>query len=204
MAIGRGRPNQGKMKTLKKRAVYIYLPTEDMVARWKKEADRYGTSLSRFVTEVVDDAIRDNPSGLTPKEELERDLRASREEVKVLKERLDSAETTLKQAQGTIADYRQQLSRTVPTSVDTELTGMLIEHFIKRRVLPVDEVPDMVGISLNDPKDLARLHTSIGFLRAVGLVESTMFEWRWKGGAKRKIIPAAVRRRPARVHHRVP
>jgi len=34
------------MKTLKRRAIYIYLPTEDMVARWKKE-DGKGFALER-------------------------------------------------------------------------------------------------------------------------------------------------------------
>jgi hypothetical protein len=46
-------------------------PTEEMVENWKEKAKEYNEPLSRFVVEVVDDAIRRNPLGLTPRGNLE-------------------------------------------------------------------------------------------------------------------------------------
>ncbi len=37
-----GRPNLGKTETIKQRALAVYLPTEGMVKKWRKEAKRYG------------------------------------------------------------------------------------------------------------------------------------------------------------------
>jgi hypothetical protein len=201
----RGRPNLGKAATLKKRSIYIYLPTEEMVGSWKAEAERHGMSVSRFVAEVVDDSMRSNPAGLTPREELERDLRAAREQLATLKARLDSTESVLLQAQMTIADYRQQLGRTVPESVDIELVGRLVELFVERRILPFLEAPDLLGLSMESPHDMEKLKSSVGFLKSVGLVESSIFDWRWKGGPKHKRPSIEARRsKPARVRHRLP
>lgn len=62
-----GRPNLGKTDTLKQRSVYIYLPTEEMLEEWKQAARRYDMSLSRFLVEVVDDVLRKNPQGISPR-----------------------------------------------------------------------------------------------------------------------------------------
>ncbi|MBU0684424.1 MAG: hypothetical protein KJ653_01045, partial [Candidatus Thermoplasmatota archaeon] len=62
------------MKTLKDREVNLYLPTVEMVDEWKTEAEKHGLSLSKFVVEVVDDALRKSPKGLTPREQLEDEL----------------------------------------------------------------------------------------------------------------------------------
>jgi hypothetical protein len=70
-----GRPNLGKTETIKQRAFTVYLPTEEMVGKWREEAKRYGDPMSRFIVETVDDSIRENPAGMTPREELKNDYR---------------------------------------------------------------------------------------------------------------------------------
>ena len=145
-----GRPNLGKTETIKQRALTVYLPTEELVEKWREEAKRYGVPLSRFIVEMVDDSIRKNPAGMTPREELEKELNDVKTEMKQVKTRLESAEEALKQADTTMADYRSKLSDPLLSSEDAELTSRLIEMFLAEKVLNIDEVPDRFGIKLDD------------------------------------------------------
>ncbi|MBU1159521.1 MAG: hypothetical protein KKE24_09345 [Candidatus Thermoplasmatota archaeon] len=197
----RGRPNLGKTETIRQRAINVYLPTEEMIERWKSEAERFGVPLSRFIVETVDDSIRKNPAGITPREELEKELNDAKAEVKQLSARLEPLEEALKRADVTIADYRSKLTEPVLPSADAELTSRLIELFLAEMVLNIDEVPETLGIKLTSSKDVARLQSSVDLLKKAGLVESGMFEWRWTGGAKRKPRISPERRRGLkRVH----
>ena len=52
------KPNRGKTETIKERAVYVYLPSIEMVDDWKRRAGKAGTPLSKFVMERVEDSIK--------------------------------------------------------------------------------------------------------------------------------------------------
>lgn len=47
-----------KTKTIKQRSIYVYLPSRDMVIRWKTLAKKSGTSISKFVAEYVENSLR--------------------------------------------------------------------------------------------------------------------------------------------------
>lgn len=49
---------RGKTETIKDRAIYVYLPSVDMVETWKRLADKQGTSVSKFVREHVENSLR--------------------------------------------------------------------------------------------------------------------------------------------------
>ena len=190
----------GKTETIRQRAVNVYLPTGEMLEKWKSEAERFGVPLSRFIVETVDDSIRKNPAGVTPREALEKELNDAKVELKTVRERLDSAEGALKRADVTIAEYRSKLTNPVLPSVETELTARLIEILITEKVLNTDEVPDRLNLDMTDKVSVNRLKASVDLLKKVGLVESGMFEWRWIGG--RKAEPARKPKRKPRVTHK--
>lgn len=196
-----GRPNLGKTETIRQRAVNVYLPTAEMLGKWKSEAERYGVPLSCFIVETVDDSIRKNPAGVTPREALEKELNDTKAELKQSRARLESAEEALKRADVTVADYRAKLSEPVLPSTDAEFTSRLIELFLAEKVLNIDEVPEKLGVELTDSKAVERLKSSVDLLKKAGLVESGMMEWRWTGGGKRKSHISPKRRRElGRVH----
>jgi hypothetical protein len=47
-----------KTETIKERAIYVYLPSHEMVKDWKKRAKKQGASLSKFVIEHVENSLR--------------------------------------------------------------------------------------------------------------------------------------------------
>ncbi|MCP8314617.1 MAG: hypothetical protein H3Z53_09665, partial [archaeon] len=81
------KPNRGKTETIKERAVYVYLPSLEMVKEWKSRADKAGVSLSKFVIDRVEDSIRREvgEEGYLNRIELIKRLRNAEEELKKLR-----------------------------------------------------------------------------------------------------------------------
>lgn len=48
----------GRTETIKQRAIYVYLPSQKLVERWKEAAKKQGTSVSKFVIEHVENSLR--------------------------------------------------------------------------------------------------------------------------------------------------
>ena len=81
------KPNRGKTETIKDRAVYVYLPSLEMVENWRRRAEKAGVSISKFVVERVEDSIRreEGEEGYLSRAELVRRLRGDEEERIILK-----------------------------------------------------------------------------------------------------------------------
>jgi hypothetical protein len=182
-----GRPNLGKMKTLSERSVQVYLPTQEMVKEWKVEAEKYGLSLSKFVVEVVDDALSKNPRGLTPREQLEAELNKAWAQITVLSIEVDQLREDNKRNDETIADYRKRLATpgAVPEE-SAEFVPLLAQLVQEEKVLPMDNARKMFGIGPADSEALRALGAAADALVSMGLVEKGMSEWRWVGGKKLK------------------
>ena len=183
----------GKTETIRERAVTVYLPTEEMVEKWKEKAKEYREPLSRFVVEVVDDAIRRNPSGLTPREILEAELQQAKTENRKLAEKIQLLETALKQRDLTVAEYRTEREDAVnlrdlrvPLSEVVDMMQTVDKFFRNNESLPMNEAYGKLGIRPNDASKLRALKVTMDLLSWNGLVEKGMTEWRWTGGGRRK------------------
>jgi hypothetical protein len=200
-----GRPDLGKSKTIKKRTVYLYLPTRDMLEEWKKEAERHGMSLSRFLVEVIDDIMRRNPNGITPREEVQTGLAKASSELVSLRAEKEELRSQLSRTEQQVARYRESLLTLAETSQDDTMIGRLIGLFGQRRVWRLDDVPATLGIDLADEGAMSRLRTNIGYLRKVGLIDGEFEELRCRIGARKKprLSPEARGRKAAKAARRV-
>lgn len=181
-----GRPDLGKSKTIKKRTVYLYVPTKEMLDEWKREAERHGLSLSRFLVEVIDDVIRRNPNGITPKEEIQTELGKVSSELASLRAEKEDLRSQLSQTEKQVAAYRESLLTLAETSQDDVMVRHLVGLFGKRRVWRLDDVPAALGIDVTDGQAMGRLRTNIDYLRKVGLIEGEFEELRCRIGARKK------------------
>ena len=192
----KGRPNLGKSKTIKERSVYLYVPTEGMVEQWKKEARRHGMPLSRFLVEIIDDAMRRNPSGLTPKEELEKELAKASSELASLRSEKESFQSLLRQTEASVASYRESLYTLAEHTHDEAMLSNLIGLFKKRRVRRVEEVPAALGIDATDEAAMSRLQDGIGYLKKLGLIEGDFDELRCTIGKRKMLkVPPEIRKK---------
>lgn len=48
----------GRTESIKQRAVYVYLPSEEHKERWQEGSERAGVSISKFVIEHVGNSLR--------------------------------------------------------------------------------------------------------------------------------------------------
>lgn len=165
-----------------------------MLARWRAEAERFNVSLSRLVTEIVDDSIRRNPTMPTPREESEMNLRLFKAKAEDLEEQLALAESTITQQKATIKDYEERWARSIPESVDPKTTGRLIEFFTKRRYVTYKDGIVTGSLIVEDGAAREKILASIKFLVASGLIVEEMNGWRWV------IEPKVVRVPPPHKH----
>jgi hypothetical protein len=182
-----GRPNLGRTKTIKERAIYLYVPTEEMVKQWKDEAAKHNLSLSKFVVEVVDDALRKNPRGVTPRDQLEDELDDAWAKITFLSSDVDSLREENKRLQETVSEYREKLSSPgkVPEE-SAEYVPLLLKLIQEEKVLPVQKALNMFGIGPGDTDARRAIGAAADALVQMGLIEKGMTDWRWKSGTRRR------------------
>jgi hypothetical protein len=182
-----GRPDLGRKKTLKDRKVDLYLPTVEMVKQWKDEAEGHGLSLSKFVVEVVDDALRKNPRGVTPREQLEDELNKTWAELTILSAEVEGLREAQKRSDATIAEYREKLAKPGAVSEESaEYVPLLAQLIQEEKVLPIETAKKLFGIGDKDVDALRAMGAAVDALASMGLVEKGISDWRWVGGVRRK------------------
>jgi len=175
--------NKRKTETIKDRAVYVYLPSLEMIMDWKRRADKAGVSISKFVAERVEDSIRreEGEKGYLSRLELIERLRASEDELKKLRDEnrllrklVDNLEKELKRYRA--KPFLEEGFKGVRT-FEKELVT-----FLKRGGFYDDE--DILANLNIDPSDVDLLKAVSKQLEALenyGLVEFTGKGWKWKG-----------------------
>jgi len=176
------RRSGGKTETIKKRAVYVYLPSIGMAEDWKERAGKAGTSISKFVIERVEDSIRreEGEESYLSRLEIIRRLSNAEEELKklrrdnrLLKKLVDNLDTELKRY------------RTKPFLND-KFTGVrrfdreLVE-ILKENRLTAEEILSQLSIDSSEIDLVKAVTKQLEILEAYGLVEYSGRRWRWRG-----------------------
>jgi len=175
------RRSDGKTETIKKRAVYVYLPSTNMTEDWKKRAEQAGLSISKFVLERVEDSLRrEGEESYLSRLQLIQRLSKSEEELKklrrdnrLLRKLVDNLDTELKRY------------RTKPFLND-EFVGVrrldreLIE-ILKENRLTAEEILNQLSIDSSEIDLVKAVTKQLEILEAYGLVEYSGRRWRWRG-----------------------
>lgn len=171
-----------KDKELKKRAVYVYLPSVEMAEKWKELAEKAGTPISKFVLEHVEDSLREEGGEGYPRraelikqiKELKTELSKLRDETSILRRAYERLDLELKR-------YRTQ------PFLEEEYKGIrkydqeLVALLKKRRMVSSDELLQELRIDPRE-KDLVKaVSRQLENLEAYGLAEATPKGWRWRG-----------------------
>jgi len=175
--------SRSKTETIKDRAIYVYLPSFEMVKDWKSRAEKGGVSISKFVIERVEDSIRkgEGEEGYLSRLELVKRLRASEEELKklqndnrLLKKLVDNLDKELRRyrAKPFIEEGFQGVRR-----FDRELIKLLR----KGGAYGDEEILSHLDIEPSDTELVKALGKQLEALEAYGLVEYVGRAWRWKG-----------------------
>ncbi|NHJ31955.1 MAG: hypothetical protein FK732_03745 [Asgard group archaeon] len=176
------KPNKGKTKTIKKRAIYVYLPTQKMSEDWKNKAAKAGSSISKFVIDRVEDSLRkeEGEQGYLNRLELIKKLSKTEEELKNLRKEnryltrlVDNLDAELKTHRA--KPFLEQDFRGV-RRYDKELINLLKEGIS----LTDTEILDRLDIRPTDTDLVLAINRQLFFLESYGLVEYVGRGWKWK------------------------
>ena len=177
------RSSRGKTETIKQRAIYVYLPSLEMVEDWKRRAEKAGVSLSRFVYERVEDAIRreEGEEGYLSRLELIKRLRKAEDELKQLRNENSLLRRLVENLDKELKRYRAK------PFLDEDYVGVrqfdkdLIELLRGGGTLSDEEILSSLNIDPADTNLVKAVSKQLEALEAYGLVEFTGKGWRWKG-----------------------
>jgi hypothetical protein len=176
------KPNKGKTKTIKKRSIYVYLPTQKMVEDWKSKAEKSGVSISKFVIDRVEDSLRkeEGEKSYLNRLELIKQLNNAKEEKdklrkdnKLLKKLVDNLDNELKGLRA--KPFLQEEYRGV-REFDKELVELLKEG---KSLLP-EEILFRLNIESSKTNLIKAVNNQLSILEKYGLVEYVGRGWKWK------------------------
>jgi hypothetical protein len=175
------KPNRGKTQTVKQRAIYVYLPSIEMVNDWKHRVQRAGTSISKFVIEHVEDSLRreDGEEGYVSRLELIKQLEQATTELKTLRrdnrlltKLVDTQEQELKR-------LRAQPFLTPDFTGVRRMDQELIDLLKKGGFHTGDDILAQLNINPTETELIKAINTQIEVLENYGLVTYTSRGWQW-------------------------
>jgi hypothetical protein len=176
------KPNKGKTETIKKRAIYVYLPSQTMVEGWKSRAKNAGTSISKFVIDRVEDSLRReegeesylNRRGLIKKlSAAEEELKQLRQENRLLKKLVDNLDTELKRYRS--QPFLEEGFRGV-RRFDKELINLLKDG----GSYSGDDILARLSIDPSNTDLVKAVNKQLEILESYSLVEYVGRGWKWK------------------------
>jgi hypothetical protein len=162
------------------RYVYVYLPTAEDKQRWQSLADEAGVPLSRFVIELVENALVEE-SDFKPRGELVKEIGKLRAENRELRDDLKQKKIVLEKYENELKRYRNE------AFVEEKFEGVrkynkeIIATLKRSGVVESYRLLEELGI---DPKetDLVRaVSKQLEELESYGMITSTQRGWRWIG-----------------------
>ncbi|UCG70756.1 MAG: hypothetical protein JSV09_07070 [Thermoplasmata archaeon] len=182
----RGRPNQGKTQTIRKRAVNVYLPTKELLEEWKKDAKEAGMSLSQYILEAVERERVHGTGPHLPKLELEKTLKETNEELSELQSKYEILEAAFKKRDQDAKQLSKLIERKKDTLIDVNMANKLLK-VIKN--WPYDEIyiedfTESLEIEDTDSNSLSRLKEILDLMEDIGLLKRGWLSWKWQGDSK--------------------
>jgi len=177
------KPDRGKTQTIKDRAIYVYLPSMEMVEDWKRRAEKAGVSLSKFVIERVEESIRreEGEEGYLSRAELIKRLRDAEEELKKLRNENRLLKKLTENLDNELKRYRAQPFLEEAFEGVRRFDKDLIELLKKGGSYTQEQILAHLNIDPSDVKLVKAVDKQLETLEAYGLVEYKGRGWKWTG-----------------------
>ena len=177
----RGTKKEYKTDTVKKRSLYVYLPSMEMTDRWKRLAQKSGLSISKFIIEHVENSIKqeEDKKTYTPRAELLKTIGELKEENKKLRRRNKMLDTVIERLEEELRIYRAE------PFIEEQFEGIrkyeedLIKLFRERGEIKKEDLLEALGIKPNERDAVKGINRQIENLERYGLIKSTRGKWKW-------------------------
>jgi len=170
----------GKTETIKQRAIYVYLPSMEMVERWKELAERQGTSISKFVAEHVENSLRqEEEPGFKSRAELMREIRTIRGELEEERKKNRRLDFVVDKLEEELRRYRAKPFLEEGFEGVRGFQKKLVELLREGGLLGSSEILSKLGIDPREQECVRAVSKQLEVLESYGLVSATSKGWRW-------------------------
>jgi len=170
----------GKTETIKKRLIYVYLPSIEQKERWEGYARKQGVSISKFVVEHVENSLRqEEDSSFKSRGELWRTIKELREQLGKVAAEKHVLEIAMERLEEELRRYRAQ------PFLEENFVGVrryqreLIEILRQGSVISSREILSRLGIDPSEQDAVKAVSKQLENLEAYGLVQSSPKGWKW-------------------------
>jgi predicted nucleic acid-binding Zn-ribbon protein len=171
-----------KTETIKERAIYVYLPSQEMVKDWKKRAKRQGASISKFVIEHVENSLhQEEVPTYKPRGELIKEIGELRNEIKELQGDNRQKRIVIERLEHELRRYRTGIFLEERFEGVRKYDKELIEILKKRGVVDSDALLRELNIDPREGELVQALAKQLENLETYGLVSVSKRGWRWQG-----------------------
>jgi hypothetical protein len=164
----------------KTRYVYLYLPTAEDKQRWQSLADEAGVPLSKFVIEVVENALTEE-SDFKPRGELIKEIGKLRVENKELRDDLKQKEIVVEKYENDLKRYRSEAFIQDKFEGARKHNREIIAILKRSGVIDSYRLLEALGIDPKETDLVKAVSNQLEDLEGYGLVSSTQRGWRWIG-----------------------
>jgi len=167
---------------LKERAIYVYLPSVGMAERWKGLADKSGRTISKFVSEHVENSLKQEEEGAEYKSraDLVKLLREKDEEISKLQREDKLMKELAERLDKELRSYRLQPFGQVGFQGIRSYDRSLVELFKREGIIDSDRLLQKLGIDARETGTVKAIDAQLAGLEAYGLLEATARGWRWR------------------------
>jgi hypothetical protein len=168
------------VKPDKSRYVWLYLPSQTDKARWTELAEKAKAPLSKFIIDIVENALAEE-SDLKPRGEIVKELSRLKGENKRLTDDLRLKNIVVEKYENELKRYRSEAFLIDEFHGTRKYSKELIALLKQRGAIDSYRLLEALGI---DPKeaDLVKgVSSELEALENYGLIVSTSRGWRWVG-----------------------
>jgi len=168
------------VKPDKSRYVYVYLPSAEDKKRWDNLASEAGLPLSKFVIEVVENALAEE-SDIKPGAELVKQLGSLRDEIRKLQEELKLKNIVLDKYENELKRYRSAAFLEDDFEGARKYSKELIKILKKGNLIDNYKLLEELGIDPREADLVKAVSSELENLETYGLIASSPRGWRWIG-----------------------
>ena len=170
----------GKTETIKKRAIYVYLPSIEQKERWEGYARKQGTSISKFVVEHVENSLRqEEDPGYKSRGDLWRAAKELRGQLDKVTREKRVLEIAIERLEEELRRYRAQ------PFLEEDFVGVrryqkeLVEILREGRVVSSNEILSRLRIDPSEQEAVKAVSKQLENLEGYGVVQSSPKGWKW-------------------------
>jgi predicted DNA-binding protein len=168
------------VKPDKSRYVYVYLPSAEDKKRWDDLASEAGLPLSKFVIEIVENALAEE-SDIKPRAELVKQLGSMKDEIRDLREELKLKSIVLEKYENELKKYRSATFLEDDFKGTREYSQKLIEILKRGNLVDNYKLLEELGIDPKESDLVKAISAELENLESYGLIASSPRGWRWVG-----------------------